>query len=47
MKPLAKAATALPPMAIRADPFVAITALARYLPTLIQACCAAPAQVFA
>ena len=38
MKPLSQAATALPPMAMRADPFVAVTALARYLPSLVQAC---------
>ncbi|KAK9810598.1 hypothetical protein WJX73_003386 [Symbiochloris irregularis] len=36
MKPLAKAATALPPMAMRADPFVAVTALARYAPQLLS-----------
>lgn len=38
MKPLAQAATALPPLAIRADAFVGVTALARYLPSLLQAC---------
>ncbi|DBA66807.1 hypothetical protein WJX79_001706 [Trebouxia sp. C0005] len=34
MEPLAKAATAVPPIAIRADPGVALTAVARYLPRL-------------
>ena len=36
MEPLAKAATALPPTAFRADPLVAITAFGRYLPQLLQ-----------
>lgn len=36
MQPLAAAATALPPAALRADPFVAVTAFARYLPQLLQ-----------
>ena len=36
MKPLAKAATAVPPIAIRADPGVALTAVARYLPSLLS-----------
>jgi hypothetical protein len=36
MKPLAKAATLLPPTAFRADPAVALTAFARYLPHLVQ-----------
>ncbi len=35
MKPLAAAATALPPAALRADPAVAVT-IARYLPQLLQ-----------
>lgn len=37
MEPLARAATALPPAAFRADPFVALTAFGRYLPQLLQA----------
>lgn len=36
MRPLAKAATAVPPIAIRADPGVAVTAVARYLPRLLS-----------
>ena len=36
MEPLAKAATAVPPIAIRADPGVALTAVARYLPRLFS-----------
>ncbi|KAL3135547.1 hypothetical protein ABBQ38_006025 [Trebouxia sp. C0009 RCD-2024] len=36
MRPLAKAATAVPPIAIRADPGVALTAVARYLPKLLS-----------
>lgn len=36
MEPLAKAATAVPPIAIRADPGVALTAIARYLPRLFS-----------
>ena len=36
MKPLAKAATLLPPAAFRADPLVALTAFARYIPQLLQ-----------
>lgn len=36
MEPLAKAATAVPPIAIRADPGVALTAVARYLPRLLS-----------
>ena len=36
MRPLAQAATALPPVAMRADPFVAVTALGRYLPQMLQ-----------
>lgn len=36
MRPLAKAATAVPPIAIRADPGVALTAVARYLPRLLS-----------
>jgi hypothetical protein len=36
MQPLAAAATALPPAALRADPAVAVTAFARYLPQLLQ-----------
>ena len=36
MKPLAKAAAAVPPIAIRADPGVAITAVARFLPRLFS-----------
>ncbi len=36
MEPLARAATALPPTAFRADPLVAITAFGRYLPQLLQ-----------
>lgn len=36
MRPLAKAATAVPPIAIRADPGVALTAVARYLPKLFS-----------
>lgn len=35
MKPLARAATLLPPAALRADPGVAITAFARYAPALL------------
>ncbi|BDA51137.1 Prolycopene isomerase, chloroplastic [Coccomyxa sp. Obi] len=36
MQPLAAAATAVPPAALRADPAVAFTAFARYLPQLLQ-----------
>ena len=36
MKPLGKAATLLPPAAFRADPLVAFTAFARYIPYLLQ-----------
>ncbi len=36
MEPLAKAAGALPPTAIRLDPGVAVTALGRYLPHLLS-----------
>ena len=36
MEPLAKAASALPPTAIRLDPGVAVTALGRYLPHLLS-----------
>ena len=36
MKPLAKAATLLPPAAFRGDPLVALTAFARYIPHLLQ-----------
>jgi len=36
MRPLAKAATLLPPAAFRADPLVALTAFARYIPYLVQ-----------
>ena len=36
MQPLSKAATMLPPAAIRADPGVALTAIARFLPSLAQ-----------
>ena len=36
MKPLAKAAAAVPPIAIRADPGVAVTAIARFLPRLFS-----------
>ena len=36
MRPLAKAATAVPPIAIRADLGVALTAVARYLPRLLS-----------
>lgn len=36
MQPLAAAATALPPAALRADLAVAVTAFARYLPQLLQ-----------
>lgn len=36
MKPLGKAATLLPPAAFRADPLVALTAFARYIPHLLQ-----------
>ena len=35
MKPLARAATLLPPAALRADPGVALTAFARYAPALL------------
>ena len=38
MKPLAKAATLLPPAAFRADPLVALTAFGRYIPYLLQVC---------
>ena len=37
MKPLARAAALLPPVALRADPLVGITAGARYLLSLLQA----------
>ena len=36
MRPLSRAATMLPPAAVRADPAVALTALARFLPSLLQ-----------
>ena len=36
MEPLSRAATMLPPAAIRADPSVALTALGRFLPSLAQ-----------
>ena len=36
MEPLARAATALPPTAFRADPLVAVTAFGRYFPQLLQ-----------
>lgn len=36
MRPLAKAATLLPPTAFRADPLVAFTAFGRYIPYLLQ-----------
>lgn len=35
MRPLAKAATMLPPTAFRFDPGAAITVLARYLPQIV------------
>ena len=35
MKPLARAATLLPPAALRADAGVALTAFARYAPALL------------
>jgi len=35
MKPLARAATLLPPAALRADAGVALTAFARYAPSLL------------
>eukprot|EP00884_Botryococcus_braunii_P015725 jgi/Botrbrau1/2836/Bobra.0125s0043.1 len=36
MKPLAEAASLMPPMAFRADPFVLATTLGRYFPYLLQ-----------
>jgi hypothetical protein len=36
MRPLAKAATLLPPTAFRADLLVALTAFGRYIPYLLQ-----------
>lgn len=36
MKPLAQAASVMPPMAFRADPFVLATTLGRYFPYLLQ-----------
>jgi hypothetical protein len=36
MRPLAQASTVLPPAALRADAGVLVTALARYLPSLLQ-----------
>ena len=36
MQPLAAAATALPSLALRADPAAAVTAFARYLPQLLK-----------
>ena len=38
MQPLSKAATMLPPAAIRTDPAVILTAFARYLPSIIKVC---------